>query len=97
MPLEHSEGLRDDKSTDGPQQANYPPGGIGGSRLYCPGDIDSAQHAMTKMIAAPPNMTQGAAAPLTSVAPTTTTSTPVKRNLGHQRVRRVRARRAALR
>src|SRR5215475_13720947 len=52
---------------------------------------------MTKMIAAPPNMTQSAASPLTSVAPTTTTSTPVKRNRGHQRVRRNRARRAALR
>jgi hypothetical protein len=49
------------------------------------------------MIAAPPNMTQSAASPLTSVAPTTTTSTPASRNRGHQRVRRVRARRAPLR
>jgi transposase len=50
-----------------------------------------------KMIAAPAKMTQGAAAPLTSVAPITTTSAPVTRNLGHQRVRRVRATRAPLR
>jgi len=49
------------------------------------------------MIAAPANMTQGAAALLTTVAPTTTTSTPVRRNLGHQRVRRVRASRVLLR
>jgi hypothetical protein len=49
------------------------------------------------MIAAPAKMTQGAAAPLTSVAPITTTSAPVRTNLGHQRVRRVRARRAPLR
>ena len=50
-----------------------------------------------KMIAAPAKMTQGAAAPLTSVAPTTTTSAPASRNLGHQRVRKVRAIRALLR
>src|SRR5262252_445783 len=49
------------------------------------------------MIAAPANMTQDAAAPLISVAPTSTTSTPARRNLGHQRVRRVRASRAPLR
>ena len=49
------------------------------------------------MIAAPAKITQGAAAPLTSVAPTTTTSAPVTRNLGHQLVRRVRATRAPLR
>src|SRR5438094_414307 len=42
---------------------------------------------MAKMIAAPANMTQGAAAPLTSVAPTTTTSTPARRNLGRRRMR----------
>jgi hypothetical protein len=50
-----------------------------------------------KMTAAPAKMTQGAAAPLTTVAPITTISTPVRRNLGHQRVRRVRATRAPLR
>src|SRR5215831_8155547 len=49
------------------------------------------------MIPAPAKMTQGAAVPLTSVAPITTTSTPTRRNLGHQRVRRVRAKRAVLR
>ena len=49
------------------------------------------------MIAAPAKMTQGAAAPLTSVAPITTTSAPVRKNLGHQRVRRARATRAPLR
>jgi hypothetical protein len=49
------------------------------------------------MIAAPAKMTQSAAVPLTSVAPITTTSPPVRRNLGHQRVRRVRATRAPLR
>ena len=49
------------------------------------------------MIAAPAKMTQGAAAPLTSVVPTTTSSAPASMNLGHQRVRKVRARRAVLR
>ena len=49
------------------------------------------------MTAAPAKMTQGAAAPLTSVATMTTTSAPVRRNLGHHRVRRIRTRRAPLR
>src|SRR5215510_8012217 len=49
------------------------------------------------MIAAPEPTTQAPAAPLTRVAPTITSSTPTSTNLGHQRVRRVRASRAALR
>jgi hypothetical protein len=50
-----------------------------------------------KMIAAPAPTTQVAAAPLSSVAPVTTSSAPTSRNLGHQRVRRTRTRRAVLR
>jgi hypothetical protein len=52
---------------------------------------------MTKMIAAPSPTTHASAAPLSSVAPTTTSNTPESRNRGHQRVRRVRAKRAVLR
>jgi hypothetical protein len=51
---------------------------------------------MTKMIAAPAPTTQTSATPLSSVAPTTTSSTPASTNLGHQRVRKVRASRAVL-
>jgi len=69
---------------------------MGGSRLESAGDIDSNPNRPMKMIAAPAKTTQGAAAPLTSVAPITTTSAPRRRNLGHQRVRRVRTRRAPL-
>ena len=49
------------------------------------------------MSPAPAKMTQGAAALLTTVAPITTTSTPVRRTRGHQRVRRVCTSRAPLR
>src|SRR5690242_20230666 len=48
------------------------------------------------MTAAPEIPTQAAAAPLSSVTLTVTSSAPARRNLGHQRVRRVRARRAVL-
>lgn len=50
-----------------------------------------------KIIAAPAPTTQVAAAPLSSVAPVTTSSASTSRNLGHQRVRRTRTRRAVLR
>jgi len=49
------------------------------------------------MTAAPEIPTQAAAAPVSSVALIMTSSTPASRNLGHQRVRRVRANGAALR
>src|SRR5437667_6720743 len=51
---------------------------------------------MTNMIAAPAPTTHAFAAPLSSVTPTTTSSTPASRNRGHQRVRSVRTKRAAL-
>ncbi len=49
------------------------------------------------MTAAPEIPTQAAAAPVSSVTLRTTSSTPASRNLGHQRVRRVRANGAVLR
>src|SRR5947207_13857312 len=69
------------------------PGGMGGSRRASSGDSDSSQNEVTKMIRAPEPTTQAWTTPLSSVAPTTTSSAPASRNLGHQRVRRVRARR----
>lgn len=52
---------------------------------------------MTKMIATPRPATHAFAAPLSIVAPITTSNTPASRNRGHQRVRRVRAKRVVLR
>src|SRR5215472_1245253 len=49
------------------------------------------------MTPAPDSPTQAAAEPVSSVALIMTSSTPASRNLGHQRVRRVRAKGAALR
>jgi hypothetical protein len=74
-----------------------PPGGTGGSYLYSSGFIDAARNTVTVTIAAPEIPAQAAAAPLSSVTLTMTSSAPARRNRGHQRVRRVRARRAVLR
>jgi hypothetical protein len=49
------------------------------------------------MITAPEPTTQAWTTPLSSVAPTTTSSAPASTNLGHQRVRRVRVRGPGLR
>jgi hypothetical protein len=72
------------------------PGGIGRSRAYSSGDIDSDLSTMLT-ITAPTPTTAASATPLSSVAPITMSSPPASRSRGHHRVRRVRATRAALR
>jgi len=70
------------------------PGGLGCSYLES-FDDDPDFTMRTRMIAAPAPATNACAMPLSSVPPITRSSTPAARNLGHQRVRRVRATRRA--
>jgi hypothetical protein len=67
------------------------------SRLVSSSFLSVSHQTKPRRIAAPTPTTDTSAAPLSSVRPTTTSSTPASRNLGHQLVRKVRARRPGLR